>query len=146
METKLMDRLENKHYKLVSDIFKVLNFEPGDASNEMGTRVYGLFKKSGLAFGVKHNSKCKSLSVAVGGFPSYSLYYYREKSNEKCSKSGVISESEYFQQSILRNLVLTREQLFELEKLMNEFDGIIYISIGLYEDGCFYMTDEDEEL
>lgn len=139
-----MDRLEKKHYKLVSDIFKVLNFEPGDASNEMGTRVYGLFKNSGLTFGVKHNSKSKSLSVGVGGFPSYNLYYYKEKSNEKCSKSEVISESEYFQQSILRNLVLTREQLFELEHLMNEFDGMINVSIGLYEEGCFYPQSDEE--
>lgn len=131
-----MDRTELKHYKLVSDIFKVLNFEPGDAEKELGTRGYNLYKKSALAFSVKHNSKSKSLSVSVGGGHSYNLYYYKEKSNDKCLSTQVLDEEEYFQQSIVRNLVLTRDQLYDIENLMQEFDGAINIHIGLYEDGC----------
>lgn len=141
-----MDRIQNEHYKLISDMFKVLKFEPGDADKELGTRGYNLYKKSGLSFGVKHNSKSKSLNISVGGGHSYNLYYYKEKMNERCIGTQVISEAEYFQQELMRNLVLTREQLIELERLMGDFNLPINIHIGLYEEGCFYMTNVDKEL
>ena len=132
-----MNRIQEEHYELISKIFKVLDFEPGDADKELGTRGYTLYKKSGLSFGVKYNSKSKSLNISVGAGHSYNLYYYKEKINERCRKTQVIDEAEYFQQELIRKLIITRKQLIEIENLMEDFNLPINIHIGLYEDGCY---------
>ncbi|EAZ2022954.1 hypothetical protein BZF66_06545 [Salmonella enterica] len=130
----------NKKMKLLAKkVASVLNIELNtEPTKEMGFLNYEIMSNSTLNIGTVHNSKSKSLYINVG---SYDLLSYKKNVFDESDKSFIPSEEEYFMQSTLRDLVISREKLQELEKLMNEYKDSVCVGIGLHEEGCYATTD-----